>query len=60
MREALAQIKKEFEEANQTHARELAEVREGSKKAKETYEREMNQAQSSLRQLQGQLKGVSH
>ena len=60
MREALAQIKKEFEEANLTHARELAEVREGWKKAKETYEREINEAQSSLRQLQGQLKVVSH
>ena len=60
MREALAQIKKEFEEANLTHARELAEVREGWEKAKETYERDINEAQSSLRQLQRQLKVVSH
>ena len=60
MREALAQIKKEFEAANLTHACELAEVREGWKKAKDTYEREINEAQSALRQLQGQLKVVSH
>ena len=57
----MARIEKEFEEANLTHARELAEVREGWKKAKETYEREINEAQSALRQLQGrELKLVSH
>jgi len=56
----LAQIKKEFEEANLTHARELAEAREGWKKAKETLVREKNEALSSLQQLQAQLKVVSH
>ena len=40
----MAHIKKEFEEANLTHARELAEVREECKKAKETYERKVNEA----------------
>ena len=66
----MAQIKKEFEEANlthardleanQTYARELAEVREEWNKAKETHDREINEALSSLRQLQVQLIVVSH
>ena len=54
----MAQIKKEFdesnltharelEEANRTHARELAEVREELKKAKETHGREKNDAPSA-------------
>jgi hypothetical protein len=60
LREALAQIKKEFEEANLAHARELAEVSEGWKTAKETHQREINEALSSLHQLQAQLKVVSH
>ena len=62
----MEQIKKEFEEANLRHARELeevhqtlAEVREGWKKAKETHEREMNEALSTIHQLQAQLKVVS-
>ena len=40
----MALIKKEFEEANLTHARELAEVREGWKRAKETHARELEEA----------------
>ena len=67
----MAQIKKEFEEANlthtreleeanRTHRRELAEVREGWKKAKETHKREINEALSTIHQLQAQLKVVSH
>ena len=63
----MAQIKKEFEEANLIHARELEEanqtlaaVREGWKKAKETHEREMNEALSTIHQLQAQLKVVRH
>ena len=68
LREALVQIKKEFEEAhareleeaNRTHAREIAQVREEWKKAKETHEREMDGALSMIHQLQAQLKVVSH
>ena len=67
----MAQIKKEFEEANLTHARELveanrthrrelAEVREGWKKANETHKREINEALSTIHQLQAPLKVVSH
>ena len=41
-------MKKEFEEANITHARELAEVREELKKAKETHKREKNEAPSAI------------
>ena len=41
LKEALAQIKNEFEEANRTHARELAEAREGWEKAEETLAREL-------------------
>ena len=41
LKEALAQIKNEFDEANRTHARELAEAREGWKKAEETLAREL-------------------
>ena len=48
LREALAQIKKEFEEANLAHARELAEVREALKKAKETHKREKNEVPSAI------------
>ena len=55
----MAQIKKEFEDANLTHARDLAEVREGWKKAKETHEHETNEAQSTMRQLEAQLMVVS-
>ena len=65
----MAQIKKEFkeanltharelEEANRTHARELAEVREEWKKAKETYEHEKNEAPSAI--LPAQSMRVSH
>ena len=68
LKEALAQIKNEFEEANlthtreleeanRTHARELAEVREGWKKVKETHEREINEM---MLQLQVSLKLVSY
>ena len=68
LKEALAQIKNEFEEANlthtreleeanRTHTRELAEVREGWKKAKETHEREINEM---MLQLQVSLKLVSY
>jgi len=56
----LAQIKKESEEANLTHARELAEVREEWKKAKEAHEREINEAQSTINRLQAHLRVVSH
>ena len=56
----MAQIKKEFEEASRTHARELAEVREGWNKAKETHAREINEALSTIHELQAQLKRVSH
>jgi len=56
----LAQIKKELEEANRTHVRELAEVREGWKKAKETHERGINEAGSAVHQLQAQSVVVSH
>ena len=67
----MAQIKKEFEEANLTHtreleeanrkhARELAEVREEWKKEKETPEHEINEALSSLRQRQAPSRVVSH
>ena len=52
----MVQIKKEFEEANLKHARELAEVREGWEKTKETHVREISDALSAI--LQGQL--VSH
>ncbi|EDR15490.1 uncharacterized protein LACBIDRAFT_301924 [Laccaria bicolor S238N-H82] len=55
LREALAQSIKELEEANRTHARELAEVREGWNIAKETHEREINEALSTIHQLQEQL-----
>ena len=54
----MAQIKKELEEANLTHARELAEVREEWKKAKETYEREKNEAPPAI--LPAQSIRVSH
>ena len=37
----MAQIKKEFEEANVAHAHELVEVREELKKAKEKHEGEI-------------------
>ena len=57
--EALTQIKREFEEANLTHAHELAEVREGWEKVKETHEREINEALSARHQPQVQLKVVS-
>jgi hypothetical protein len=53
----LAQTKKEFEEANLTHARELAEVREGWEKAKEIHVREINAAVFPI--LSAQL-NVSH
>ena len=53
----MTQIKKEFEEANRTHALELAEVREGWEKAKETHVREINEAISAI--LPAQLK-VGH
>ena len=66
----MAQIKKfeeanltharELEEASRIHARELAEVREGWNKAKETHAREINEAISTIHELQAQLKGVSH
>ena len=63
----MAQIKKEFEEANLIHARELeeanrtlAEVREGWKKAKERHERERKEALAKIHQLQAPLKVVSH
>ena len=55
----MAQIKKEFEDANLTHARDLAEVREGWKKAKETHKREINEAQSTIHQLEAQFVVVS-
>ncbi|KIJ95559.1 hypothetical protein K443DRAFT_11279 [Laccaria amethystina LaAM-08-1] len=57
LRAALAQIKKGFEEANVTHARELAEVREGCEKAKETHVREINEALSTI--LPAQLKSLT-
>ncbi|EDR02754.1 uncharacterized protein LACBIDRAFT_332021 [Laccaria bicolor S238N-H82] len=44
LKEALAQIKREFEEANLTHARELDEVREAWKQAEEAHKREINWA----------------
>jgi len=56
----LAQNKKEMEEANKTHMRELAEVREGWKKAKETHKRKLNEALSRIHQLQALLTVVSH
>ena len=56
----MAQIEKEFEEANQTYARQPAEVREGWKMAKETRDREINEALSKIQQLQAQFKVVSH
>jgi len=48
---ALAQNKKEFEEANLTHARELTEVREGWEKAKETHKRGIKEALYAILQL---------
>ena len=55
----MAQIEKEFEEANQTYARQ-PEVREGWKMAKETRDREINEALSKIHELQAQFKVVSH
>ena len=52
----MTQIKKECEEANRTHERELAEVREGWKKATETHARELEEAN---RMLNGQSTVVS-
>ena len=60
LREALAQITKEFEEANQTFARQPAEERERWKIAKEAHEREINEALSKIHELQVRFKVVSH
>ena len=60
VKEALAQIEKEFEEANQTYARQPAEVSEAWKMVKEAHDREINETLSKIHELQAQLKAVSH
>ena len=56
----LAEVREGWEKGKETYVRELAEVREGWKKANEAYEREINEAQSTIHQLQAQLKVVSY
>ena len=60
LREALAQIKKELEETNLRHMRELAEVKEERKTAQETHERKINEALSTIHRLEAKSKVVSH
>ena len=56
----LAEAREGWKKTEETLARELAEVREGWKKAKETHEREVNEALSTIHQLQAELRVVSH